>query len=89
MRPSCRALGVRQALLFKWRYGDASPRRARWEQLTVAIRRLFAAHRGSYGSPRITDLREAGWRVSEKAVAKIMREQRLVARVKKRRTRTT
>jgi putative transposase len=55
----------------------------------VAIRRLFAAHRGSYGSPRITDLREAGWRVSEKAVAKIMREQRLVARVKKRRTRTT
>jgi putative transposase len=58
---------VRQALLFKWRYGDASPRRARWEQLTVAIRQLFAAHRGGDGSSRITDdLREAGWRVSEK-----------------------
>jgi putative transposase len=69
---------------------DASPRRARREQLTVAIRRLFAAHRRSYGSPRITDdLREAGWRVGEKTVAKIMREQRLVARPKRRRRHTT
>jgi transposase InsO family protein len=42
---------------------------------------LFAAHRGRYGSPRITaDLREAGWRVSKNTVAKIMAEQRLVAR---------
>jgi hypothetical protein len=42
----CRALGVSQAWFYKWRYGDASPRRARREQLAVAIRRLFAAHRG-------------------------------------------
>ena len=42
---------------------------------------MFAAHRGRYGSPRITaDLREAGWRVSKNTVAKIMAEQRLVAR---------
>jgi transposase InsO family protein len=48
------------------------------------IRRLFAAHRGRYGSPRITaDLREAGWRVSTNTVAKIMAEQRLVARSKR------
>jgi transposase InsO family protein len=87
---SCRALGVSPAWLYKWRYGDASPRRARRAQLTAAIRQLFAAHRGTYGSPRITDdLREAGWRVSEKTVAGIMREQRLVARAKKRRKHTT
>ena len=72
---SCRALGVSPAWLYKWRDGDASPRRARRDQLTVAIGQLFAAHQGKYGSPRMTaELREAGWRVSEKTVAVIMRE---------------
>jgi putative transposase len=87
---ACRALGVSQAWFYKWREGDASPRRARREQLAAAIRQLFAARHGKYGSPRITDdLREAGWRVSEKTVAKIMGEQHLVARAKKRRKHTT
>ena len=83
---ACRALGVSPAWFYKWRNGDASPRRARRAQLAAEIRRLFAAHRGCYGSPRITaDLREAAWRVSENTVAKIMAEQRLVARRKRRR----
>jgi transposase InsO family protein len=80
---ACRALGVSPAWFYKWRDGHASRRRARREQLTAEIRRLFAAHRGRYGSPRITaDLREAGWRVGKNTVAKIMAEQRLVARRK-------
>ena len=75
---ACRALGVSPAWFYKWRDGDASPRRARRAQLAAEIRRLFAAHRGRYGSPRITaDLHEAGWRVSKNTVAKIMAEQRL------------
>jgi putative transposase len=87
---ACRALGVSPAWFYKWRDGDASPRRARHAQLAAEIRRLFAAHRGRYGSPRITaDLRAAGWRVSENTVAKSMREQQLVARPKKRRKQTT
>ena len=87
---ACRALGVSQAWFYKWRDGDASPRRARREQLTVAIRQLFARHGSKYGSPRITDdLWEAGWRVSEKTVAQIMREQGLRARANKRRKSTT
>jgi len=87
---SCRALGVSPSWYYKWRDGDASPRRARREQLSIAIKQLFAAHHGKYGSPRITaDLREAGWRVSEKTVAGIMREQGLRARAKKRRKNTT
>ena len=89
-RPACRALAVSQAWLYKWRDGDASPRQARRAQLAITIGQLFAAHHGKYGSPRITDdLREAGWRVSEKTVAAIMREQRLVARANKRRKHTT
>ena len=44
---SCRALAVSQAWFYKWRHGDPSPRHARREQLTIEIRRLFAAHRGT------------------------------------------
>src|SRR4051794_40193370 len=52
--------------------------------------RLFAAHHGRYGSPRITaELRAAGWRVSENTVAELMREQGLRARPPRRRRHTT
>ena len=83
---ACRALGVSQAWFYKWRHGDTSCRRARREQLSIEIRRLFAVHRGRYGSPRITaDLVEEGWRVSVNTVAQIMAEQGLRARPKRRR----
>jgi transposase InsO family protein len=87
---SCRAMGVSQSWFYKWRDGDASPRRARRAQLAIVIGQIFAAHHGTYGAPRITDdLREAGWTVTEKTVAAIMREQGLRARAKKRRKHTT
>ncbi len=87
---ACRALGVSQAWFYKWRHGDSSPRHARREQLEVAVRRLFAAHRGTYGSPRITaDLREEGWRVSVNTVGTMMREMGLAARRRRGRRQTT
>jgi putative transposase len=47
-------------------------------------------HRGSYGSPRIAaDLREMGWKVSRNTVSKLMAEQGLVARRKRRRRSST
>ena len=86
----CRALGVSAAWFYKWRYGDASPAHARRATLEAEIARLFAAHRGTYGSPRITaDLRDAGWRVSQNTVAAIMTELGLAARRRKRRRQTT
>ena len=87
---ACRALGVSQAWFYKWRHGDPSVQHARREQLKVEIARLFAAHRGRYGSPRITaDLREEGWTVSENTVAKLMAELGLAARRKRKRKQTT
>jgi putative transposase len=87
---ACRALSVSQAWFYKWSHGDPSPQHARREQLKVAIGRLFAAHRGTYGSPRITaDLRAEGWQVSQNTVAALMREMDLAARRKRRRKQTT
>lgn len=87
---TCRALGVSQAWFYKWRHGDPGPQHARREQLRVAIRQLFATHRGTYGSPRITaDLRDEGWRVSQNTVAMLMREMGLAARRRRRRRQTT
>lgn len=87
---ACRALGVSQAWLYKWRHGDPSPRHARRAKLKIEIARLFAVHRGTYGSPRITaDLRAAGWRVSQNTVAALMRQLGLAARRRTKRRQTT
>ncbi len=87
---SCRALGVSRSWFYKWRHGDASPRRARRERLKAEVRRLFEAHKGKRGSPMITaDLYDLGWRVSKNTVAAVMAELGLAARPKKRRKGTT
>ena len=87
---ACRALGVSQAWFYKWRHGDGSPRRARRRALAALVAALFARHRGTYGSPRITaDLRAMGWRVSENTVAVLMAEQWLRARARRGRRSTT
>ena len=87
---ACRALGVSQAWFYKWRHGDPSAQHARREQLKVEVARLFAAHRGTYGSPRITaDLRDQGCGVSENTVAALMRELGLAARRRKKSKQTT
>ena len=87
----CRALGVSQSWLYKWKDGGLPPRAARRERLKAEVARLFARRRGKDGSPRITAaLRDAGWRVSENTVAGLMREQGLAARPgRKGRKRTT
>src|ERR671939_484116 len=85
-----RALGVSQAWFYKWAHGDPSAQHARRARLGIEVARLFSAHQGRYGAPRIAaDLREAGWRVSENTVAALLREQGLQARPKRRRRSTT
>lgn len=91
---SCRALGVSQSWFYKWaghaRAGTLPPRAARRARLAAEVRRLFEAHGGKRGSPMITaDLTDAGWRVSKNTVAKLMAEQGLAARPRRRRKATT
>jgi transposase InsO family protein len=87
---ACRALGVSRSWFYQHEGAALPPRAARRQQLKAEVRRLFAVHRGTYGSPRITaDLREAGWTVSVNTVAAVMRELGLAARPKKKRRSTT
>lgn len=87
---SCRALGVSPSWFYKWRHGDASPRRARRERLKAEVRRLFEEHKGKRGSPMITaDLHDLGWRAGKNTVAALMAEMGLAARPKKKRKGTT
>ncbi len=91
---SCRALGVSPSWFYKWaahaRAGTLPPRAARRARLAAEVKRLFEAYGGKRGSPVITaDLRDDGWRVSENTVAKLMAEQGLAARPKRRRRATT
>jgi transposase InsO family protein len=91
---ACRALGVSQSWFYKWvghaRAGTLPPRAARRARLAAEVRRLFESYEGKRGSPMITaDLRDAGWRVSENTVAKLMAGQGLAARPKRRRRATT
>jgi len=81
----CRCLRVTRSGFYAWqRRGDSTHTR-RDRQLLVSIRASHAASRRSYGSPRIwEDLVEAGEAVSRKRVARLMREDGIVARARRR-----
>lgn len=70
---TCRALGVSQSWFYKWRHQPVTGREVRRGKLADAIRQIFDASGGTYGSPkvRITLVRQ-GWRVSVNTVARLM-----------------
>jgi len=83
---SCRALGLCESWFYKWRERRSTVREQRRADLAEAVRIIFDASGGTYGSPRVTlDLHAAGWRVSENTVAKLMTELGLAGRKPKRR----
>jgi len=86
----CALLGVSLAWFYKWLKRAEGPgaasglhtnRDRRRDSVDRAVRVAFGKARGLHGSPRLhADLRDGGWRVSEKAVADSMRRQGLIAR---------
>ena len=86
----CRALRVSPSGFYAWQHRPESPRASRDQYLRVQIQASFAASRGRYGRPRVwKDLHEAGEHVSEKRVGRLMREEGLRARARKRFRSTT
>jgi transposase InsO family protein len=83
---TCRALGVSQSWFYKWHDRAPTARQRRRRELADAIRAVFDASGGTYGSPRVTlELRAAGWQVGENTVAARMAELGLAGRKPKRR----
>jgi len=86
----CRVLGVSQSGFFAWR-GRPACQRQKQDLICLAhIRTAFALSNGTYGSPRMhRDLIDDGHRIGRHRTARLMRENGLVARQKRRFKRTT
>lgn len=88
---SCDALGASRSGYYAHRRKADRPRRKRDAVLKAKIHKSFEQSRQTYGSPRIMmELRREGERCSKNRVARLMREQGLRAKCKRRfRPRTT
>lgn len=86
----CGALGVSQSGFFAWR-GRPASRRQREDMIYLAhIRTAFKLSDGTYGSPRMhRDLVDEGLSIGRRRTARLMRENGLAARQKRRFKRTT
>ncbi len=84
VRVSCRVLGLSRSGYYAWRGRPTSDRRRRRDVLAVHIRATHQEHRGRYGSPRIhRALRARGEAVSENTVARVMREEGIRGKTKR------
>ncbi|HYX53638.1 MAG TPA: IS3 family transposase [Candidatus Limnocylindrales bacterium] len=74
----CQAAGVSRAGFYRdWQEREPE---AEEMELRSCIQQIVVAHRGNYGYRRVQrDLRDQGWRVNHKRVARIMAEDNLLA----------
>jgi putative transposase len=81
----CEVLGVSQSGYFAWR-GRPACRRQREDMVLLAhLHSAFALSNGTYGSPRMTrELQDDGLKVGRRRTARLMRENGLRARQKRR-----
>jgi len=81
----CRVLAVSPSGFYAWSQRPESARTRRDHQVRVLVRASFHESRQRYGSPRIhRDLLEQDVRVSRKRVIRLMQEEGLQARARKR-----
>lgn len=88
----CRVLEVSRSGFYAWckRSSEPSPRARFRAQVDRQVAQLFAAHKGRYGSPRLTrELADEGWCYDEKTVAFSLQRQGLRAKAARRFKATT
>jgi transposase InsO family protein len=86
----CELLDVSKSGYYDWIDREESDRTRSDRRLVVLIRAIFEESDGTYGSPRVyRELRAQGERVSEKRVARLMRQECLRGRQRRAWRRTT
>ena len=77
----CDVFGVSRSGYYAWKGRPEAARVAEDAELVVEIKAAHKAGRGNYGSPRVhRELRANGRRVGKKRVARLMRQEGIVAR---------
>src|SRR3954469_24944350 len=86
----CKVLGVSQSGYFAWKDRPASWRQRQDMILLAHVRSAFSLSNETYGSPRMTrEVQDAGFAIGRRRTARLMRENGLQAREKRRFKRTT
>ena len=86
----CKVLGVSPSGYFAWKERPASLRQRDDMVLLAHVRAAFAVSNRTYGSPRMVhELRDNGLAIGRRRVARLMRENGMKARQKRRFKRTT
>jgi len=85
VKKMCQFLKVTRSGYYRWFHNPESPRQKETRKLLAEIKQIFIKSRSTYGSPRITpELHDRGISVSRNRVARIMRENGLAAKMKRR-----
>ena len=86
----CEAVGVSRSAFYAWLKSTPSKRQVANERLLTEIRAIHSEHEARYGSPRMVDeLRDRGHDVGKHRVARLMQENGIFARVRRRFRHTT
>lgn len=86
----CDAVGVSRSAYYAWRSSTPSARELANERILAEIRAIHTEHEARYGSPRIVDeLRDRGHEVGKHRVARLMRENGIFGRIRRRFRHTT
>ena len=89
IRMLCRLVGVAASGFYAWLRRGPARREGVGQGLRARVGAIFAASRGTYGSPRVhAELRAQGVRVGRNRVARLMREGGLVVTRRRRTPRT-
>ncbi len=87
---ACAVMKVSRAAYYEWRQQQPSRRAQEDQELTEKVKVIFDGSRQTYGAPRVyRALGQAGTRCSRKRVARLMSEQNLQGRHRRRWKRTT
>lgn len=90
LKKMCKVLKVSRSGYYAWRNRKTSKRQEANNQLLEDIRKIYRESRNNYGSPRVTDvLNDNGIVCGKNRVARIMRDNDIRAKIRRRFRRTT